>query len=265
MYRETRLETQGTMIDLNKLQADVVALKEQDVSTISADELRDYQLTIARMNKALGDAMAKTSQKEHDYDMDEVKQYIDTILSECWECRTVALVGWDKFSDAQKLRRFSSLISLCVKQSNFKEGFKKQFPSLSTQYSAIDNAKSLQELRSACRAMVGPLKLAREHKEYKDKYDALFGNTVLMTEYNELLEKLEDTEELLAETRRVNAEIIGLFEPTVQLEGKELLDAIETFKTEHGCTDTEACKPFNVSRTTLHRLRKEFKCKDTAQ
>jgi hypothetical protein len=265
MYRETRLETQGTMIDLIKLQADVAALKEQDVSNMSDDERRDYQLTIARMNKALVDAMAKTSQKEHSYDMDELKTYIDAILSECWECRTVSLGLWSKFDDAQKLRRFSSLITLCVKQSNFKEGFKKQFPALSVQHSAIENAKTLQELRKACRAMVGPLKLARDYEHYKTSYDALYGNTVLMSEYNELLEKLEATEELLAETRRVNAEIIGLFEPAVQLEGKELLDAIETFKTEHQCTDTEACKPFNVSRTTLHRLRKEFRCKDTTQ
>lgn len=245
---------------IDDLATKVRTLQETDVSGMSEEERKAYQKSLASMGKAVSDAMAKTSQKEHNYDMEKLSEYVQHILTEAWECRVVPLSAWDDFKDAQKLKRFAKIIKYCVEHSKFDGTFLKEFPVLAVQRSDIMHAKNLQELRTAVRAMVGPLRMAREWKEYRDGFNYYIVNTIEIDEYETVLAELEETKAQLREVRRVNNEILALFEPSEELQGKALLEAIENFKKEHNCTDTEACKPFNVSRTTLHRLRKEFKC-----
>jgi hypothetical protein len=203
--------------------------------------------------------MSKTSKKEHDYDMSNLTAHIEHILSEAWECRTVPLAQCEEFKEAQKLKRFAQIITGCVEHSNFGEGFAKDFPELSVQRTSLASAKTLHNFRQAAKAIVGPLKLAREMREYKDGFDYYTFNTIELTEYEKVLLELESVNAELKEVRRVNNEILDLFNPSQKLEGADLLAAIEKFKNDQQCTDTEACKPFGVSRTTLFRLRKEFK------
>lgn len=238
---------------------EVASLKDVDTTSYSDDEMKEYRQALAGISKASAEAMAKTSTKEHNYDMVKLSEYVQHILEEAWECRAVPLGPWDEFREAQKLKRFAPTIKCCIECSKFDDEFLREYPMLSVQRRDILSAKTLQELRNAVRAMIGPLRMAREWKEYRDGFNYYTINTIEISEYETVLQKLECVEEEVKEVRRVNNEILALFEPTETLEGKDLLDAIEKFKHEHKCTDTEAVKPFNVSRTTLHRLRKEFK------
>ncbi len=59
------------------------------------------------------------------------------------------------------------------------------------------------------------------------------------------------------ERKRVLDEIVGLCDKSTK--GGVLLAQIESFKEYHSCTDVEACKVFDISRSTLVRLRRQSK------
>lgn len=221
------------------------------------EDVSQYRQQLSKIIKQTGNLLSSTSEKEHNYDVAKLKQYVQFILSEAWACRNVGLDVYEEFTDAQKLNRFSAIIHECVERSNFTEKNLRGLEGVSVQRADIAKAKSLRELRSACKAMSGPLSVARKLAQLQEEYTELYECSIASSDLDAALVKLNEAETSNEELRRVLNEVCALYDP--KAEGKDLLLQIEEYKETHKCSDDEACKPFGISRSKLVRMRKDFK------
>lgn len=225
----------------------------QDSSTMSDNELKNYRKSLSIFKERFSQELSGTSKKELSVSAQEAKEYIDKILEDGYNLTPTKLSSTITFLDCQHILRFKDIIKDCVQQSKFST---KQFKikELARQRSAIEKSKTLHLLRQNVAAMIGPLSMYREFSKPEDAIE------YKLTTEDELIVEVEDLTLLLNERNRMLSEIMHLynqpFEPE-KLKGSALLEAVEDFKVQHNCTDEAACKVFNVSRSTLARLRKE--------
>ena len=229
-----------------------------DPKALSQEELDAYRLSLAAIKKAVGVKMAETATKEHNYDIDEVTEYIDNILEDGFNLQATELSDEPKFVDAQKLKRWEDLIAERVELSPF--GSKKfKIHSLRLLRSNIAKAKTLHDLRQAVTLMIGPLELYRDHCVLVQRTSAkqvAIDNKETDKYIDELLLEIEAKDKLLAERKRVLDEILTVYNE--QDEDLLLLSNIESAKKQHNLSDTEAAKVFGCSRKKLLALRERI-------
>lgn len=242
------------MKDIKELAQELSKLTENGISGMSNAEVKEHRKAILALNKQCSKALADTSQKDHNYDSALVMSYIQEILKDGYNLVETKLSANQSLIDAQKLGRFKAMIKACVQQSEFSSS-KFKIKELSYQRTEIEQSNTLHELRQNVKAMIGPLKMYREHTKEPEPTEY-----VLTTE-DQLIVEVEQLKRELAEKNRIIAEITNLYDQPL-LEYKTKLDtikAIADFKTTHNCSDEEACKVFNISRATLKRMRAEVK------
>ena len=74
-----------------------------DPMRLSAEELAAYRLSLAAIKKAVCAKLAETSTKEHIYDIEDVTEYIDSILENGFNLIETKLSDYPEFINAQKL------------------------------------------------------------------------------------------------------------------------------------------------------------------
>lgn len=227
-----------------------------DPKSLTEEQLKAYRLDLAAIKKAVGAKMAETSTKEHIYDIEEVTEYIDSILEDGFNLIETELSDYPEFIDAQKLTRWSDLIAERVAASPF--GAKKfKIHSLRFLRANIARSKTMHELRQAVRMMIGPLQLWNDHcvlVQKTSRKQVAIDNKETDQYIDSLLIEIEEKDKLLAQRKRVIDEICSVYS-----EGDsdiELLRNIESAKKEHNLSDTQAAKMFGISRTKLNALRK---------
>ena len=231
---------------------------DTDVKNLSQEQLAAYRLNLLAIKKAVGAKMAETSTKEHIYDIEEVTEYIDSILEDGFNLQSTELSDEPQFVDAQRLTRWADLIAERVEASMFGA---KQFKihSLRLLRSKIAKAKTLHDLRQAVTVMIDPLQLWRDHCVLVQKTShkqVAIDNKETDQYIDDLLLEIEAKDKLLAERKRVIDEICSVYS-----EGDsdiELLRNIESAKKEHNLSDTQAAKAFGISRTKLTALRESI-------
>lgn len=226
-----------------------------DPKQLSQAELEAYRLSLAAIKKAVGAKMAETSTKEHNYDDDEVKEYIDGILEDGFNLQATELSDEPKFVDAQRLKRWEDLIAERVEASPF--GAKKfKIHSLRLLRSNIAKAKTLHELRQAVALMIDPLQLWNDHcvlVQKTSRKQVAIDNKETDQYIDSLLIEIEEKDKLLVERKRVIDELYSVYSEDDS--DIALLRNIENAKTEHNLSDTEAAKVFGCSRKKLLTLR----------
>ena len=228
---------------------------DTDVKNLSQEQLAAYRLNLLAIKKAVGAKMAETSTKEHIYDIEEVTEYIDSILEDGFNLQSTELSDEPQFVDAQRLTRWADLIAERVEASMFGA---KQFKihSLRLLRSKIAKAKTLHDLRQAVTVMIDPLQLWRDHcvlVQKTSRKQVAIDNKETDQYIDDLLLEIEAKDKLLAERKRVIDEICSVYS-----EGDsdiELLRNIERAKKEHNLSDTQAAKMFGISRKKLLTLR----------
>lgn len=229
---------------------------EVDISDLTPMQLQSYRNQLKRLEGICGAKMAETSTKEHSYDDDDVSKYIDTILDRGFNLEATALGDFSDFIDAQRLRRWSTLISERVAVSEFSVKNFRVY-SLRLLRSNIAASKNLHDLRQAVNLMISPLELWRDHLATCDKYSEKNqkAETAEQTKYvNAILKRLEKSESLCKESKRILDEIIGYYD-----EGAGdivLLRNCENAKKSQGLSDEQAASLFGINRKALQRLRK---------
>jgi hypothetical protein len=236
---------------------DTLSIHLAQLTDINAQQLTEEQLTahrkrILKLSKQCQEALGKTSTKEHDYDDAEVMHYVQDILEAGYSLKQTKLSANPNLIEAQHLTWWKHIIKACVQQSPFSEqSFK--IDSLSVQRSAIEHSSTLHELRQNVRAMIGPLKM---HRELTNKQDKI---SYEVATYEQLLEENERLRLELEEKTRMLSEITKLYDEP--LKGKkdklDILKAVDEYKNEHSCSDDDACRFFDISRSTLKRMRKD--------
>lgn len=226
-----------------------------DVKNLSQEQLAAYRLNLLAIKKAVGAKMAETSTREHIYDIDEVTEYIDTILEDGYNLQATELSDEPQFVDAQRLTRWADLIAERVEASMFGA---KQFKiySLRLLRSKIAKAKTLHDLRQAVTLMIDPLQLWRDHCVLVQKTSAkqvAIDNEETDQYIDDLLLEIEAKDKLLAERKRVLDEILTVYNE--QDEDLLLLSNIESAKKEHNLSDEQAGKLFGRSRKQVRLLR----------
>lgn len=229
-----------------------------DVKNLSQEELAAYRLSLAAIKKAVGAKMAETSTKEHNYDIDEVTEYIDNILEDGYNLQATELSDEPQFVDAQRLTRWTDLIAERVEASKF--GSKRfKIHSLRLLRSNIAKSKTLHDLRQAVTLMIDPLQLWNDHcvlVQRTSKKQVALDNKQTDEYIDDLLKEIEAKDKLLAERKRVLDEILTVYNE--QDEELLLLSNIESAKKEHNLSDTEAAKVFGCSRKKLLALRERI-------
>ena len=229
-----------------------------DPKALSQEELDAYRLSLAAIKKAVGVKMAETATKEHNYDIDEVTEYIDNILEDGFNLQATKLSGEPQFVDAQKLKRWEDLIAERVELSPF--GSKKfKIHSLRLLRSNIAKAKTLHDLRQAVMLMIDPLSLYRDHCVLVQKTSAkqqAIDNKEVDSYIDSILIENEELHKESAERKRVIDELLSVYSESDSDIDK--LHNIESAKAEHNLSDTQAAKMFGISRTKLTALRESI-------
>ena len=226
-----------------------------DPKQLSQEELAAYRLSLAAIKKAVGAKMAETSTKEHIYDLEEVTEYIDSILEDGFNLIETELSDYPEFIDAQKLTRWSDLIAERVAASPFgAKNFK--IHSLRLLRSNIAKAKTMHELRQAVTMMIGPLQLWNDHYllvQKTSRKQVAIDNKETDQYIDSLLIEIEEKDKLLAQRKRVIDEICSVYSESDS--DFDTLRNIESAKKEHNLSDTQAAKMFGISRKKLLTLR----------
>lgn len=229
-----------------------------DPKALSQEELDAYRLSLAAIKKVVGVKMAETATKEHNYDIDEVTEYIDNILEDGFNLQSTKLSGEPQFVDAQKLKRWEDLIAERVELSPF--GSKKfKIHSLRLLRSNIAKAKTLHDLRQAVTLMIDPLSLYRDHCVLVQKTSAkqqAIDNKEVDSYIDSILIENEKLHKESAERKRVIDELLSVYSESDSDIDK--LHNIESAKAEHNLSDTQAAKMFGISRTKLTALRESI-------
>lgn len=242
------------MKDLKELSQTLAELTQYGIDGMSDDQVKEHRKSILALTKQCNKALAETSQKEHDYDDSLVMDYIQQVLSNGHNLIETKLAHNKKLIDAQKLGRFKSMIKACVQNSDFSHN-KFKIKELAYQRNEIEQSNTLHELRQNVKAIIGPLKM---HREYNKEPEAL---EYALTTEDELIIEIEQLRLELAEKNRIIAEITNLYDqPLIDYKNKiDTVKSIDDFKIVHNCNDEEACKVFNISRSTLKRMRADVK------
>jgi hypothetical protein len=226
--------------------------------TSDPDDLSAYRRFLSNILKAANTKMAETSTKEHNYDEDEIKVYIDAILNNGFNLTETSLSDFPDFEDAQKLKRWSDLIGERIEDSEFNAQKFKPKP-LRTLRSTIAQAKTLHELRQAVNGMIGPLQLWRDHQallEATSLKQVALENKESMKYTESVLLELEDMTALAEERGRVINELLSFYSEDAS--DIALLRNCEIAKKEHSLSDQQTAKMFGISRTKLLKLRSEI-------
>lgn len=233
-----------------------------DVTTLGEEELKTYRLQLAKIKALAGGLMAETSTKEHNYDDDEVKEYIDAILEDGFNLQATELSDEPKFVDAQRLKRWEDLIAERVEASSF--GAKKfRIHSLRLLRSNIAKAKTLHELRQAVTLMIDPLQLWNDHcvlVEMTSSKQQAIDNEETDQYIDSLLIEIEEKDKILKERKRVIDELVGCYEDVDQ--DVQTLKLCEAAKKQHNLSDVEAAKVGGISRNKLLKLRADIQLSD---
>lgn len=233
-----------------------------DVTTLGEEELKAYRLQLAKIKTIAGGLMAETATNEHNYDDDEVKEYIDAILEDGFNLQATELSDEPKFVDAQRLKRWKDLIAERVEASSF--GAKKfKIHSLRLLRSNIAKAKTLHELRQAIALMIDPLQLWNDHcvLVQKTSHKQVAIDNKDTDQYTDsLLIEIEEKNKILKERKRVIDELVGCYEDVDQ--DVQTLKLCEEAKKQHNLSDEEAAKVGGISRKKLLRLRKDIQLSD---
>ena len=217
-----------------------------DVTTLGEEELKTYRLQLAKIKTLAGGLMAETSIKEHHYNTNEVREYINQILIDGYNLKPTELSTHPKFKDAQKLRRFTTIITECVELSPFSannctitdlQGLRKN----------IAASKTLHELRQAVKLMIEPLAYTLAYQDESDLID-------------ELTDEVDRLTQVAEERKRVIDELVGCYEDVDQ--DVQTLKLCEAAKKQHNLSDEEAAKVGGISRKKLLRLRKDIQLSD---
>lgn len=235
---------------LKQLTSDTYSMDGMDSESLTA-----YRQTLAAIAKAANMKMALASSKSCTYDDDDITDYINDILSDGYALKATALSDVPDMENAQRLKRYASLIASVVEESGFGT---KQFNiyDLRHQRSAIARAKTLHELRKAVSCMIGPLKLWREHQallEATSPAQQLLVHKAARDEIECVMLELKKSKELSQERKRVIDELLSCYDEGAG--NAVLLRNCETAKKEHGLSDVEAAKMFGITRWQLQRLR----------
>jgi len=233
-----------------------------DVTTLGEEELKAYRLQLAKIKTLAGGLMAETATKEHNYDDDEVKEYIDAILEDGFNLQATELSDEPKFVDAQRLKRWEDLIAERVEASSF--GAKKfKIHSLRLLRSNIAKAKTIHELRQAVALMIDPLQLWNDHcvlVQMTSSKQQVIDNKDTDQYIDSLLIEIEEKDKILKERKRVIDELVGCYEDVDQ--DVQTLKLCEEAKKQHNLSDEEAAKVGGISRKKLLRLRKDIQLSD---
>lgn len=213
-----------------------------DVTSLSEDELKAYRLQLAKIKTLAGGLMAETSTKEHNYDMVEVKEYINQILLDGYNLKPTELSDRPEFKDAQKLKRFESLIAECVELSPFgANNFHVEH--LQDLRKNIATSKTLHQLRQAVKLMIKPLDYALQQEDS-------------MALLEQLANDVDSLTQLAEERKRVLDEVVGCYESDCK--DIETLKLCELAKKKHKLSDDQAAKVGGISRKKLLRLRADI-------
>lgn len=238
----------------NPIQTPIDSLVEElnsfcvDTESFDEESLKAYRLQLVRIKNLAGGLMAETSTKEHNYNTEEVKEYIKQILLDGYNLKATELSANPRMLEAQKLKRFEALIKECVEDSsspfcakNFKvehlEGLRKN----------IVASKTLHELRQAVKLMIAPLSYYQEQKLWLDEIDMLN-------------DEIDSLTKIAEERKRVIDEIVGAYDADCQ--DMQTLKLCEQAKAKHKLSDEEAAKVGGISRKKLLRLRKDIQLND---
>lgn len=233
-----------------------------DPKKLSQEELEAYRLSLAAIKKAVGAKMAETSTKEHIYDDDEVKDYIDAILEDGYNLNETELSDYPEFIDAQKLKRWDTLIAERVEASKFGAKVFK-IHQLRLLRSNIAKSRTLHELRMSVNLMISPLQLWNDHcvlVQRTSKKQVAQDNKEVDAFIDSILIENEELKKESAERKRIIDCMLSCYEECDS--DIQLLRNIEGAKKEHGLSDTDAAKVFGVSRKKLLSLRENIKLSD---
>lgn len=229
-----------------------------DPKSLSQEELAVYRLQLAAVKTLVGTKMAETSTKEHNYADDAIVAYIDEILEDGFNLIETELSDYPEFVDAQRLKRWSKLIGERVEASVF--GSKKfKIHSLRLLRSNIASAKTLHDLRKAVTMMISPLQLWRDHVALMDATSdkAVNAANAENDKYiDSLLLENEALRDVAVERKRVIDSMLTCYDEVD--EEIALLQRCEGAKKEHNLSDAQLCDMFNISRSKLHKLRKDI-------
>lgn len=230
---DTTTPVDSLVQELNALSVDITALDEEG--------LKAYRLQLAKIKSLAGGLMAETSTKEHKYDMEEVKEYINQILLDGYNLKPTELGSHPEFKDAQNLKRFESLIAECVEQSPFGATFTVEH--LQGLRKNIAASKTLHQLRQAVKLMIKPLEYALQQQD-----------SLALLE--QLADDVDSLTQLAEERKRVLDEVVGCYEDDCK--DMETLKLCELAKKKHKLSDDEAAKVGGISRKKLLRLRADI-------
>jgi hypothetical protein len=231
-----------------------VAIETANVSKMSGEELAAHRLTIITLDKHLKSKLAETAVTTvGSFDHDEITTYISTILENGFNLIATELQDFPAFVEAQGSKRFRRLIAECVEASGFgKRRFKIQ--PLRFQRSAIAKSKTIHELRQNVKGMIGPLTIYRQLRELEST--VAMDDRSAARETDALYREIEEKDAMITDLRRVLSEIMPMYEPSAKK--ADLLRQIEEFKASTGCSDKEAGKVFDLSESTIKRLRRDY-------
>lgn len=233
-----------------------------DCPSMTEENIAEYRKFMLKVQSTAIEGVAKTGRKEHNYDTNEISAYIDLVLQRAFDLIETNPGDVPKLKDAQTIKRYRSLIKERVKLSPFGEA-NFHIKELSVQRRNIENSASLHELRQNVKAMIPVLKLYLDYCDSRNDNEEVMKYTaewVPAQEHDAVLCELEIERKLSADRKRVIEEIIdGLYLPSSEMTGEELLKAVDDFKIKHQCSDEEAAKVFGTSRSKITRLRKENK------
>ena len=235
---DTTTPVDSLVQELNALSVDITALDEEG--------LKAYRQQLAKIKSLAGGLMAETSTKEHNYDMEEVKEYINKILLDGYNLKPTELGSHPEFKDAQKLKRFESLIAECVEQSPFGANtFTVEH--LQDLRKNIAASKTLHQLRQAVKMMIKPLDYALQQQD----------SLALM---EQLANDVDSLTRIAEERKRVLDEVVGCYESDCK--DIETLKLCELAKKKHKLSDDEAAKVGGISRKKLLKLRADIELND---
>lgn len=228
-------------------------LTEHGIQGMNEQQVLEHRKAILQLAKQVRSALANTSTKEHSYNDEDVMLYIQDVLNRGYALEATKLSHNTMFEDAQHLTWWKHIIKACVQQSLFSAKKFKVAP-LAVQRADIEQSTTLHELRQNVKAMIGPLELYRETIREPEAIE------YALTTEDQLIVEIEQLTLEVNEYKRIVAEMTNLYdEPLIaKREKQEQVDAVDAFKKEHNCTNEEACKVFNMSISTLKRMRKEL-------
>jgi hypothetical protein len=233
----------------------IAALASSDINPkeLAPEELDTYRRQLTAVTKMVGAKMAETSTKEHSYDNDVVTAYIDKVLEDGFNLVATELSTEPELIEAQRLKRWAGLIAERVELSPFGSREFKIY-SLRLLRSNIAKVKTLHDLRRAVVLMIEPLRLYRQHRALLDQLDA--DSIETMKYISSLLVDIEQKDKVLADRKRVIDEILAVYSED---DGDiALLRNIESAKTQHRLSDTEAAGWFGCTRRRLQSLREKL-------